>query len=64
MMVRAYDTRAPVRKGTETILLVDDEEMILTVSAEILESLGYEVLTAPFNLEDLSEKMRAIFEQE
>lgn len=29
--------------GTETILLVDDEEMIIAVSKEILEMLGYEV---------------------
>jgi PAS domain S-box-containing protein len=32
--------------GTETILLVDDEEMILEVGKELLEHLGYEVLTA------------------
>lgn len=31
--------------GTETILLVDDEEMILKVSGELLEHLGYTVLT-------------------
>jgi PAS domain S-box-containing protein len=32
--------------GTETILLVDDEEMILDVGAQVLKKLGYEVLTA------------------
>jgi CheY-like chemotaxis protein len=32
--------------GTETILLVDDEEMIIDVGAQILQKLGYEVLTA------------------
>jgi PAS domain S-box-containing protein len=32
--------------GSETILLVDDEEMILDVGAQILEKLGYEVFTA------------------
>ena len=33
-------------KGTETILLVDDEEMIIEVGEEILKILGYKVLTA------------------
>ncbi|MBN1276563.1 MAG: response regulator [Deltaproteobacteria bacterium] len=32
--------------GTETILLVDDEEMIIEVGEEILKILGYKVLTA------------------
>jgi two-component system cell cycle sensor histidine kinase/response regulator CckA len=32
--------------GTETILLVDDEEMIIDVGTRILQKLGYEVLTA------------------
>ena len=32
--------------GNETILLVDDEEMIIDVGRDILESLGYTVLTA------------------
>jgi two-component system, cell cycle sensor histidine kinase and response regulator CckA len=34
------------RKGTETLLLVDDEEAILAVSSEILNTLGYKVLPA------------------
>jgi CheY-like chemotaxis protein len=33
-------------RGTETILLVDDEEAILKVGKEILEALGYSVITA------------------
>ena len=33
--------------GTETILLVDDEESILEVGAEMLRALGYTVRTAP-----------------
>jgi two-component system cell cycle sensor histidine kinase/response regulator CckA len=33
-------------KGTETILLVDDESMILTVGSELLKTLGYTILTA------------------
>ena len=32
--------------GNETLLLVDDEEMILNVGAQMLERLGYTVLTA------------------
>ena len=32
--------------GTETILLVDDEEMILGVATDLLETLGYRVITA------------------
>jgi CheY-like chemotaxis protein len=33
----------PIAKGKETILLVDDEEIVLDVSREILEFLGYRV---------------------
>lgn len=32
--------------GTETVLLVDDEDMIIDVGHDILEELGYKVLTA------------------
>ena len=32
--------------GPETVLLVDDEDMIIEVGGEILEALGYKVLTA------------------
>ena len=32
--------------GTETILLVDDEEMIIDIGTQVLKKLGYEVLTA------------------
>ena len=35
-----------ILKGTETILLVDDETMVLAVSKDMLESLGYRVHTA------------------
>lgn len=37
-------TTAP--KGTETILLVDEEEVFISVTREFLELLGYRVLTA------------------
>ena len=36
----------PVVTGSETILLVDDEPMIIEVGSEILSILGYDVLTA------------------
>lgn len=35
-----------IQRGTETILLVDDEEVIIDVSRQLLENLGYTVLTA------------------
>jgi len=33
-------------KGPGTVLLVDDEDMIIEVGSEILKALGYHVLTA------------------
>ena len=33
-------------KSTETVLLVDDEDIIVEVGCEIIEKLGYTVLTA------------------
>ncbi|MDY6953321.1 MAG: response regulator, partial [Thermodesulfobacteriota bacterium] len=38
---------ADVLGGTETILLVDDEEMIVDVGQEMLTALGYHVIVAP-----------------
>ena len=35
-----------VHKGSGTILLVDDEKLILDVGVQLLETLGYQVLTA------------------
>ena len=35
-----------IASGNETILLVDDERMILEVGRQLLEAMGYEVLTA------------------
>ncbi|HEX7503565.1 MAG TPA: PAS domain S-box protein [Acidobacteriota bacterium] len=47
---KAVETRlepaAAVIGGTETILLIDDEEMILEVAQQMLVTLGYTVLTA------------------
>ncbi len=36
----------PVRPGYETVLLVDDEEMVLEVGRELLRGLGYRLLVA------------------
>ena len=35
-----------ILKGSETVLLVDDEDIIIDVGRDLLEKLGYEVLTA------------------
>ena len=43
---RNIKTGDEFRGGCETILLVDDEETILDVSRQMLESLGYQVLSA------------------
>jgi len=40
----AMDAR--IHKGEETVLLVDDEEMILDIGTEFLKIMGYHVLTA------------------
>lgn len=40
-------------RGSETILLIDDEEGITAISAEILNTLGYSVLTAQSGKEAL-----------
>ena len=40
------ETAMSVEKGSETILLVDDEPMIIEIGREILGILGYTVLTA------------------
>lgn len=40
--------------GSETILLVDDEQMIVEVGRQILETLGYTVLTATSGLDAIA----------
>ncbi|MEW6673561.1 MAG: PAS domain S-box protein [Thermodesulfobacteriota bacterium] len=45
-IVREKETQESILLGTETILLVDDEEMIVEIGQEILEKLGYKVLAA------------------
>ena len=48
-----------VLKGVETVLLVDDEETVVSVSKDMLEALGYSVLIARSGQEAI-----AIFEEE
>lgn len=43
---KVVKTAVEITKGTETILLTDDEENILEVSQDILEAMGYRVFTA------------------
>ncbi len=40
------ERRSEILRGTETVLLVDDEEMIIAVGQQILESMGYTVFLA------------------
>jgi len=35
----------PAKSGTETIMIVDDEQMILDVTKEIIENMGYKVFS-------------------
>ncbi|OGP51705.1 MAG: hypothetical protein A2Y79_02180 [Deltaproteobacteria bacterium RBG_13_43_22] len=53
MVLEEKPVQNPVR-GDETVLLVDDEEVILMVTREILENLGYLVLTANNGQEAIS----------
>ncbi len=50
-----------ITKGKETILLVDDEEMIIDVGMQMLEKLGYKVITAKSGKEavDIYKKNKA-----
>jgi len=50
----------PVRGGSETILLVEDEEMILALARRVLTGLGYDVLPAGDGAEALEVAARAL----
>lgn len=45
---------AEAKKSTETILIVDDQDMILTVASDMLRALGYQVFAAQGGKEALS----------
>jgi len=45
-VVKEKTATGTIARGTETILLVDDEKMVLEVSRKLLEFLGYRVYTA------------------
>jgi len=47
------EKQADIRKGSETILLVDDEEMIINVGKQMLNRFGYTVLVARSGAEAL-----------
>jgi CheY-like chemotaxis protein len=48
------DVTALALTGTETVLLVDDDEIVRTTVASMLESLGYDVITAASGAEGIS----------
>ncbi len=50
---KAHDS-GKIMGGEETILLVDDEDMIIEVSSEILKALGYKVMSAKSGREALN----------
>jgi len=54
----------PILKGTETVLLVDDEPKVLDICERFLKSLGYSVLTATNGFQALEtyEKNKAIID--
>jgi len=45
-VIKEEELPEEVVRGTETVLLVDDEDMVLDVGKEILKELGYKVLVA------------------
>lgn len=47
------DPSVPIQGGTERLLLVDDEEMIVKMEKQILERLGYHVTTRTGSIEGL-----------
>jgi two-component system cell cycle sensor histidine kinase/response regulator CckA len=53
-VIREKTESGTIATGTETILLVDDEKMVLEVSKEMLESLGYRVYAAGSGQEALA----------
>jgi two-component system, cell cycle sensor histidine kinase and response regulator CckA len=50
----AKPIQKPARQGGETILIVDDEEVVRTVAVAVLERRGYRTITATNGLEAIS----------
>ena len=47
------DAVAPIQEGTERILLVDDEETIVSMEKQMLERLGYDITERTSSIEAL-----------
>jgi CheY-like chemotaxis protein len=45
-VVKHIELKKDILNGTETILLVDDEDMIIDVGRDVIQKLGYKVMTA------------------
>jgi two-component system cell cycle sensor histidine kinase/response regulator CckA len=45
-ILREETPKDEITRGTETILLIDDEQMVMEVNQELLESIGYKVYVA------------------
>ena len=43
---RKAEAVEPIKRGSETILLVDDEQMMLDIGRDLLQTMGYRVITA------------------
>ncbi len=59
VMVEQPDRPSPSRRGGETLLVVDDEELLLTMTASHLRDSGYEVLVAGNGEEAVQQCRRA-----
>jgi CheY-like chemotaxis protein len=40
------EVNEPIKRGSETILLVDDEQMMLEIGRDLLQTMGYRIITA------------------
>jgi CheY-like chemotaxis protein len=60
-IVEETDAEEKIIKGSGTVLFVDDEDMIIIISDEMLQKLGYSVITAKSGAEalDIYEKKKS-----
>ena len=49
-----FDTEAEPERGTETVLIVDDEQQLAEIAASVLEEYGYKTITAHGGKEGLA----------